>query len=151
MAGSPQNVKQRIRRDLNAAPGEFSLIALFGSDHVLCMLCLKISSMLGGRLANAGCQRAQRMFPSHCKLLLALLTLSPCSFKNKRQQTKITGYIAWGKHHQAHLSTEIQSHWSGHRNKNLHLSRTKHSSSKRTSHIQDRASCPWGPEVGSNT
>lgn len=90
MAGSPQNVKQRIRRDPNAAPGEFSLIDLFSSDHVFCVLYLKISPMLGGRLANACCQR---MFPPCGELLLALLTLSPCSFKNKRQQTKITGYI----------------------------------------------------------
>lgn len=90
MAGSPQNVKQRIRRDPNAAPGEFSLINLFSSDHILCELYLKISPMLAGRLANAGCQR---MFPSCGKLLMALLTLSPCSFKNQRQQTKITGYI----------------------------------------------------------
>lgn len=63
MAGSPQKVKQRIRRDLNGEPEELSL-DLFGNDELLCVLHLKISPSLEGRLADVRCQRTQRMFPS---------------------------------------------------------------------------------------
>lgn len=39
--------------------------------------------------------------------------MTPCSFKHKRQQTKSTGYMGWGKHHHAHLSAGTQWRYTG--------------------------------------
>lgn len=75
MAGLPQEVT----KDKEVPKWKAS------SDDVL---YLKIPPSLEGRLADADCQKAQRMFPYPGKLLLAFLMLTPCSFKKKRQQTE---------------------------------------------------------------